>query len=350
MHKVIGLIVLILTADPFRDAAAQTFPRGLQVLTDGHGLCLDVRGGAAENGTPVQSYACNGTAAQAWWIDTFGLTNRLPAGEGSLTTKNSAAVRLAQPVELWTLSGKQITHGDYCLNPTASGIQLPRRSCGSGSGWTAAGIVALLQGETLAEATANIPPIFMAKRDEMIVTVSNGLLRQGNSIFSSPESPPQSLQPPSTPSTPINCVIPGLGWAAWYTTYYVVARSGVIHMVNACGKDPILPGQNTAMRIMKGEFQMNHAALADATSVLGAGEVDVVNGRIVYIDNCSGHYRPTKYSLLFVINWLAGKGAQGLPTHGLRLNQLRWMKLGTGIAADIRAGTGDCWSYVPPAT
>ncbi|WP_344441236.1 alpha/beta hydrolase-fold protein, partial [Kitasatospora nipponensis] len=40
------------------------------------GLCLDVRGGAFIDGTPVQVYGCNGTVAQSW---TFGYGNTVQA-------------------------------------------------------------------------------------------------------------------------------------------------------------------------------------------------------------------------------------------------------------------------------
>ena len=35
-------------------------------ITGYAGLCLDVRGGVAADGTPVQVYSCNGTGAQLW--------------------------------------------------------------------------------------------------------------------------------------------------------------------------------------------------------------------------------------------------------------------------------------------
>lgn len=85
---------------------------------------------------------------------------------------------------------------------------------------------------------------------------------------------------------------------------------------------------------------------------MSAGEIDVSNGRVVYIDSCSGHYTPTQHSLLFAINYLATLGAQGIPSHGLRLNQLTRMNIssnGLETAKNIRAGTGNCYSYVPPS-
>ena len=38
-------------------------------ITGGDGRCLDVAGASSANGTAVQPYACNGTAAQRWTID-----------------------------------------------------------------------------------------------------------------------------------------------------------------------------------------------------------------------------------------------------------------------------------------
>lgn len=200
-----------------------------------------------------------------------------------------------------------------------------------------------------------IPTEFMDKRTSMIVTVnSNGLLEQNDKVFSSIQ--PQSTLPPGSEG---NCEIPFRdkgAWKAWYTTYYVVSTTGQIYMTNACGKAPIRPGATDAMLLESPANLINHAALANADAVLGAGEVDVRKGKIIYIDNCSGHYRPTKASLEMLIDWLAAQGVQGLDRGqmiGRKMTKVTITDPQTGrattdnmrIAENIRAGTSDCYSY-----
>ncbi len=353
--------VLLLTAAVLahvRSVDAQPVLVPLQVVTTGAGLCLDIRGGALAAGTPVQAYPCNGTASQAWHPARFGLFS-LPPAQFTITTQNFAAVLTPRgPDEPWTLQGENLTNGSACLG-LGSGqgsSQLVEQSCtASTTAWTASPIVANLHGD-LSSMIANIPMEFWTSRlnNKMVVTVAGGLLQQNNTVFSSQiprNGKVQSLLPATIkPNCYIEFPSPHPVWGAWYTTFYAITADGTIYMVNACGKDPILPVTNVQVYLTAENQMMNHAALALNAVVIGAGEVDVVNGRIVYIDNCSGHYTPTTYSLLFVSNWLAGQGAQGLPTHGLRLTQLRKMDTGSGIAANVRAGTGDCWSYVPPSS
>jgi hypothetical protein len=54
-----------------------TPPAGTGKAVKGYaGMCLDVRGGSSANGTPVQLYTCNGTAAQQWTVVEAGSTLR----------------------------------------------------------------------------------------------------------------------------------------------------------------------------------------------------------------------------------------------------------------------------------
>ncbi|MEE1775785.1 ricin-type beta-trefoil lectin domain protein, partial [Streptomyces sp. JV181] len=61
-----------LSAAPASAAATATGP-----ITGLAGKCVDVAGGAVANGTAVQLYDCNGTAAQQWTVGADGTIRAL---------------------------------------------------------------------------------------------------------------------------------------------------------------------------------------------------------------------------------------------------------------------------------
>lgn len=92
------------------------------------GYCLDVQGGSAVNGTPIQIYTCNGTAAQSWTVGTDGTVRALGkcldvSGSG---TTNGTKIQLytcngtaAQQWRLWVHGN--VTSRRYSLANTHSG-------------------------------------------------------------------------------------------------------------------------------------------------------------------------------------------------------------------------------------
>jgi beta-glucanase (GH16 family) len=65
------------------------------------GKCMDVAGASAANGTPVQLYDCNGTAAQQWTVGSDGTIRAL--GKCLDVTGNSTAD--GSTVQLWDCTG-----------------------------------------------------------------------------------------------------------------------------------------------------------------------------------------------------------------------------------------------------
>ena len=64
------------------------------------GKCLDVRSGVSADGTPVQLYDCNGSAAQTWTVagSTLRALGRCLDVAGGATAEGTA-------VQLWTCNG-----------------------------------------------------------------------------------------------------------------------------------------------------------------------------------------------------------------------------------------------------
>jgi hypothetical protein len=54
-------------AGPNQQFEIYSNPNGGPIYTLGGQRCLDVVGSGTAPGTPVDSYTCNGTAAQWWW-------------------------------------------------------------------------------------------------------------------------------------------------------------------------------------------------------------------------------------------------------------------------------------------
>ena len=106
------------------------------------GKCVDVAGANTANGTPVQLYDCNGTAAQQWTVGTDGsiraLGKCLDVSSGS--TADGAKVQLwdcnGTGAQRWAISGaNDIVNiaADKCLdaegNTSANGTRLQIWSC-----------------------------------------------------------------------------------------------------------------------------------------------------------------------------------------------------------------------------
>jgi lysophospholipase L1-like esterase len=65
------------------------------------GKCLDVDGGSSANGTPVQIWGCNDTAAQAWTAATDGTLRAV----GKCLDATAAGTANGTPVEIWDCNG-----------------------------------------------------------------------------------------------------------------------------------------------------------------------------------------------------------------------------------------------------
>lgn len=172
----------------------------------------------------------------------------------------------------------------------------------------------------------------------------------------------------TTPVSGSSCVIPNLNWAAVYTTFYVVLASDPTHLrvVRSCGKSPLkLNSASQYSNISSSNF-INHAQIAGAiggntnnvNQVIAAGELDVINGKIVYMDTCSGHFQPNVGSFLAYAKTLDDVGVLTL-TSSLRsiiatgsisdqqisANLTQMVNGNLTPQRNVRVGTGGCYSY-----
>ncbi|MET8584529.1 lectin [Streptomyces collinus] len=128
----------LLTASPAQAATG--------TVTGLAGKCLDVAGASSADGTPVQLYDCNGTAAQQWTVGGDGTLRAL--GKCLDITGNSTAD--GAKAQLWTCTGGAnqkwaVTaahdivnpQADKCLdvtdNNSANGTRVQIWSCGGGA-------------------------------------------------------------------------------------------------------------------------------------------------------------------------------------------------------------------------
>ena len=114
-------------------------------ITDSTGLCVDVQWAATDDGTPVQLWDCNGTAAQQWTLDgsgqLVGLAGKcLDVRWGDST--NGTPVQLytcnGTAAQKWTYQGGQLIGvGGKCLDVpgshSAAGQTLQIWDCNGGS-------------------------------------------------------------------------------------------------------------------------------------------------------------------------------------------------------------------------
>lgn len=197
------------------------------------------------------------------------------------------------------------------------------------------------------------------------VHVKNGqLVDASGKIFN-------SYMPQST-SKDSNCVIPNLRWAAYYTTFYVVLASDPRHMrlVRSCGKSPLKLNsiqQYSSIRYVSSDDNnfINHAQIAGqkngvTNKVIAAGEIDVINGKIVYIDTCSGHFKPNVGSFLAYTNTLDGStkplaltstlkdivATGSIDDEQIKNNLIEMINNGSDAPRrNVRSGTSGCYSY-----
>ncbi|MFC9279816.1 lectin [Streptomyces collinus] len=128
----------LLTASPAQAATG--------TVTGLAGKCLDVAGANSADGTPVQLYDCNGTAAQQWTVGTDGTLRAL--GKCLDVTGNSTAD--GAKAQLWTCTGGAnqkwtVTAAHDIVNPqankcldvtddnSANGTRVQIWSCGGGA-------------------------------------------------------------------------------------------------------------------------------------------------------------------------------------------------------------------------
>ncbi|MFD6888148.1 lectin [Streptomyces sp. NPDC059957] len=76
-------------------------PGGGGPITGTGGKCVDVAGAGTANGTPVQLYDCNGSAAQRWSVGTDGTIRAL----GKCLDVASGGTADGTPVQLWECNG-----------------------------------------------------------------------------------------------------------------------------------------------------------------------------------------------------------------------------------------------------
>ena len=195
--------------------------------------------------------------------------------------------------------------------------------------------------------------------------VSGQLVDDSGNIFN-------SFRPQSTSSTVASaantsaCIIPNLGWRAYYTTFYVVLKSDPDHMllVKSCGKSPLQLNSTDQYGNISSQNFINHAQIAGRTNgvgnpVIAAGEIDVINGKIVYMDTCSGHFKPNAGSLLAYMSQLDSLKAVSLTStlkdiigtgeiSNTQINGNLIAMINNGSISperNVRSGTSGCNSY-----
>ncbi len=190
--------------------------------------------------------------------------------------------------------------------------------------------------------------------------VSNGQLVDDSG------NPFNSYQPQWTKPTSVSyCQIPNLNWQAYLTTFYVVLATDPSHIlaVKSCGKSPLQI--NSTMQypnIGSGNF-INHAQIAGQTNgtinqVIAAGEMDVINGKIVYMDTCSGHFQPNVGSFLAFASTLDQDKVLSLTSplksiiasgtitdQQIGANLTQMVNGSLTPTRNVRSGTGGCYSY-----
>jgi hypothetical protein len=173
-----------------------------------------------------------------------------------------------------------------------------------------------------------------------------------------------SVDPQWTSSTAQSkCTIANLRWAAVETTFYVVLASERDHIlaVRSCGKSPYQKGGTSQYYDINASNLINHAQIAGLAGstinpVIAAGEMDVIDGKPVYMDTCSGHFRPNVGSFLAYLSQsnlipltsalkvIAASG--NITDDQISQNFTRMANTGSLIPLrNNRPGTGDCYSY-----
>jgi len=87
--------------------------------------------------------------------------------------------------------------------------------------------------------------------------------------------------------------------AAPFTAIFVRARDGSFYGI------PIAEAERLSQ---EGRGSIFHSSFVDGDAVLFAGRITVINGRVTYVDNGSGHYKPTPAQLSGFMRWLQEQG------------------------------------------
>ncbi|MFI8521607.1 ricin-type beta-trefoil lectin domain protein [Streptomyces sp. NPDC085481] len=144
--------VLALAAGGITFASGAPAEAAVGRITGIGGKCVDVAGANPANGTPVQLYDCNGTAAQNWDVGADGTIKAL----GKCLDVTSAGTANGTTVQLWDCNGSAAQRwtvtaardivnpqADKCLdatgNSSANGTRLQIWTCTGGANqkWTA---------------------------------------------------------------------------------------------------------------------------------------------------------------------------------------------------------------------
>ena len=119
-------------ASPCRRAVDVVLPRGR--ITGIGGKCVDVAGGSSANGTPVQLFDCNDTAAQRWSVTTEGTVEAL----GKCLDVAGGATANGTAVQLYECNGtgaqQWVAGADGTLRNPQSGRCLDAAGGGSANG------------------------------------------------------------------------------------------------------------------------------------------------------------------------------------------------------------------------
>ena len=325
-------------------------------------LCMDVKGALIDPGTPVQLYYCNGSYAQKWTLEgeiLHGIGGKcLTIAQEEKTVQVSDCQKfplawtdndlLTKNIHVGGDLTKCLGFNDLDRSLLSENVKAVNCLIPGANVWTKEPLVAKLQSGTI-ESNAK-GRVTVADKDTQ-AEFREGLIyiKGSDKLFNSKY--PQSLGKAE------ECTISGLNWKAYYTTFYIIKNDGSLWVVNSCGKAPLegdteksvtITEQKDAKGNIYNDGQINHSIIAKSETVLGAGEIDIVNGEIKYIDNCSGHYKPNSHLLLHGIFTLAQAGAKGLKDRKLRIADLTYV-VGVGQTPEKgqteRKGTGNCFSY-----
>ncbi len=133
------------------EAQGSGYSAGSGPLVGGGGKCLDVNGGATDNGTKVQLWDCNGSRAQAWTAVGGQLIG--PGGKClDVSANNQSPGTIVQlwdcngtGAQTWSWSGSTLrSSGGFCLDASGArsddGTQIIIWDCNGGAnqGWAAA--------------------------------------------------------------------------------------------------------------------------------------------------------------------------------------------------------------------
>lgn len=316
-------------------------------------LCLESKNAQINAGALLQLYYCNGSNAQRWTLKKQRLHGI--AEKCIKIVEYSKKAQLASCKDdspLTWMENDPSTKNIYldnskkdCLAPSnqvaTANDNVIAVNCNKpeARAWKQIPLVAKLQSGNLKSNTDG--RVKVKDKDMQAEIRSDGLI-----YIKGKDKPFNSKHPQSLSKK--GCTINGLSWSAYYTTFYIIKNDKSLWLVNSCGKAPLIGDTEDSVEIKSNDGQINHSVIAQSATVLGAGEIDIVDGEIKYIDNCSGHYKPNKHLLLHGIYTLAQAKAKGLTERKLRIEDLKNVSGGGESSKPTeteREGTGECDSY-----